>query len=220
MKDIPEVPDKSTGDLAYTVVKAAMSAIPAVGGSAAELLGLVFGPPLEKRRTEWSKRLAEAVRELQERADGITPETLAADPVFVTTAMHATQVAIRTHQEEKLVALRNAVVNSATATAPQDDLKAIFLNLVDAFTPTHLKILKYFQNRGTLDATAIQRLRDARAITDVIVNELARNGLIEDHRPYAARGRDSGDSLLISDWTVSQLGSQFIAFISSRPTRS
>jgi hypothetical protein len=134
--------------------------------------------------------------------------------------MHKTLVAIRTHKEEKLLALRNAVVNSATATAPQDDLKAIFLNLVDAFTPTHLKIVKYFQNRGTLDATAIQQLRDARAITDVIVNELARNGLIEDHRPYAARGRDSGDSLFISDWTVSQLGSQFIAFISSRPAQS
>jgi hypothetical protein len=54
----------------------------------------------------------------------------------------------------------------------------------------------------------------------MIVNELARNGLIEDHRPYAARGRDPGDSLLISDWTVSQLGSQFIAFISSRHAQS
>ena len=137
------------------------------------------------------------------------------DPAFVTTTLHATQIALRTHQEEKLEALRNSVVNSAIGTAPEDDVQAIFLNLVDAFTPTHLQILKYFKNRGSLDSSAIQRLRDARAVTDVMVNELARNGLIEDNRPYAARGRDSGDSLLISDWTLSKLGSQFIEFISS-----
>ena len=138
------------------------------------------------------------------------------DPAFVTTALQATQIALRTHQKEKLEALRNAVVNSAIGIAPHDDLRAIFLNLVDAFTPTHLRILRYFQNRGSLDSSAIQRLRDARAVTDLMVNELARDGLLEDHRPYAARGRDSGESLLIADWTLSKLGSQFIEFISSR----
>src|SRR2546421_9006344 len=43
MSDIPEEPKKSARDVAYTVVKAADSGVPIVGGPAAELLGLVFG---------------------------------------------------------------------------------------------------------------------------------------------------------------------------------
>jgi hypothetical protein len=37
----------------------------------------------------------------------------------------------------------------------------------------------------------LARLRDGRAFTDVIVNELARHGLIEDHRPYAMQREDA-----------------------------
>ena len=197
--------------MAHAVVKGALSGVPIVGGLAAELFAVVLAPPLSKRRDEWFESVAERLRAVEAKL-----ESLGEDPAFVTTMMHATHIAFRSHQEEKLEALRNAVVNSAIGKAPQDDLQAIFLNLIDAFTPTHLRILKYFQNRGSLDPSAIQGLRDARAVTDVMVNDLARDGLIEDHRPYAARGRDSGESLLISDWTLSKLGSQFIDFISSR----
>jgi hypothetical protein len=53
MPDIPKHPGKSAGDIAQGLVKAVVSAAPVVGGPAAELIGIVFGPPLEKRRDEW-----------------------------------------------------------------------------------------------------------------------------------------------------------------------
>src|SRR5262249_11288807 len=46
MSDVPDEPKESAGDVAYAVAKASVSGVPVVGGSAAELLGLVFGPPL------------------------------------------------------------------------------------------------------------------------------------------------------------------------------
>lgn len=49
MSDFSEEPKKSAGDVAYAVVKAAVSAAPVVGGPAAELLGLIFGPVLRKK---------------------------------------------------------------------------------------------------------------------------------------------------------------------------
>jgi len=52
MSEVPKQPAKSAADVAQVVVNAAVSAVPVVGGPAAELLGLVFGPPLEKRRDE------------------------------------------------------------------------------------------------------------------------------------------------------------------------
>lgn len=206
----PTIPKRTLGDVAHALVKGGLSGIPIAGGLASELFELVLAPPLSKRRDEWMESVAKRLQDVEANV-----ASMRNDPAFVTTALQATQIALRTHQEEKLEALRNAVVNSAIGTAPQDDLRAIFLNLVDAFTPTHLRILKYFQNRGSLDSSAIQHLRDTRAVTDMMVNELARDGLIEDQRPYAARGRDSGESLLISDWTLSKLGAQFVEFISS-----
>lgn len=133
------------------------------------------------------------------------------------TVLQATQIALRTHQEEKLEALRNAVVNSTSGQVLEDDVRAVFLNLVDTFTPTHLRILKYFQDRGSFDEQIIRRLIfDATAVTNMMVEELARNGLLRDERPYAARGRDSGESLLTFGWTLSPLGTQFLQFISRR----
>jgi hypothetical protein len=141
-------------------------------------------------------------------------ESLAANPTFVTTVLQATQIALRTHQEEKLEALRNAVANSG-GNQLQDDTRAVFLNLVDTFTPTHLRILKYFKDRTSVDERTIQKLiRDENAVTNIMVEELARNGLLQDQRPYAARGRDTGESLLTFGWILSPLGSRFLRFIS------
>jgi hypothetical protein len=46
----------------------------------------------------------------------------------------------------KLEALRNAIVNSATKTEPDQDERHIFVQVVDRFTPLHLRILKAFQD--------------------------------------------------------------------------
>lgn len=204
------VPQPTAGDVAHAIVKGGLSGIPLGGGLAAELFGLVLAPPLTKRRDEWFESIAKRLKALE-----TTLESLGENPAFVTTALQATLIALRTHQEEKLEALRNAVVNSAIGQAPGDDLRAVFLSFVDAFTPTHLRILRFFQDRSSLNSSEFQQLRDTRGLTDLIVNELARDGLIEDPRPYAARGRDSAESLLTLSWTLTKLGIQFVEFISS-----
>ena len=56
---------------------------------------------------------------------GSTRLPFANDDEFVSAIQHATQIAVRTHQAEKLEALRNAVLNVAAGTAPGDDLQMI-----------------------------------------------------------------------------------------------
>jgi hypothetical protein len=58
----------------------------------------------------------------------------------------ATQIAMRSHQEEKLEALRNAVRNSALAGAPSDDLQLMFIRFIDELTSWHLRILRLFDD--------------------------------------------------------------------------
>src|SRR5260370_7181085 len=48
---------------------------------------------------------------------------------------------MRSHQREKLQALRNAVLNVAAGTAPDENLQLVFLNYLDTLTPLHLTLL-------------------------------------------------------------------------------
>lgn len=49
-------------------------------------------------------------------------------------------------KEEKLEALRNAVLNSALKSSIEEDMQLMFLNLLDSFTVYHLKILMLIYN--------------------------------------------------------------------------
>jgi inosine/xanthosine triphosphate pyrophosphatase family protein len=69
-------------------------------------------------------------------------------------------IALRTHHEEKLEALRNVVINvainAAKPTNVEDDATLIFTNFIDTFTHWHIKIFVH------LDETS-QVINDFRA---------------------------------------------------------
>lgn len=197
MSDIPKEPKRSSADIAYTVVKAGVSAVPVAGGPAAELLGLIFGPPLEKRRERWLQQLADAIREVSEKVAELTPEKLAQEEAFITTALHATEIAVRTHQQEKIEALRNAVVNAALQSALDETLQHIFLNHVDSLTPSHLRMLacfnvpenrrgiQEFPYRGSFpDEVPPQLAKEMHAVHDQIISDLEQRGLITPGKPF------------------------------------
>jgi hypothetical protein len=118
--------------------------VPVAGSALTVVLETIFSPPLERRRERWLRTLAEAVEELQSRADRVTPESLASNEAFISVAMQATQIALRSHQEEKFQALRAAVVNAGSPDAPSDDHQSIYLKLVDELTPLHLRVLELY----------------------------------------------------------------------------
>ena len=233
MSDLPDQPKKSAGDVAHTIVKAAVSAAPVVGGPAAELLGLIFGPPLERRREAWLNLLAEAVKEDQSKAAELTPEKLSQDAGFISTGLRATEIAIRTHEQEKLEAPRNAVVNSVLPNSPEDTIEQIFLNYVDALTPWHLKLLAYFDDPTTWAnshgmtfpnpnwysgspaqalETAMPGLAGRRAFYDVIISGLEQRGLLGGG---GIHGMVTAVGMLAQRTTP--LGRQFLSFISKHP---
>ena len=59
MEDKP--PKRTAGDTVYAVVKAGISAVPAVGGAAAELLGLALAPRSKKDVLSGSSPLPRAI---------------------------------------------------------------------------------------------------------------------------------------------------------------
>jgi hypothetical protein len=188
---------KNVGDTAREMGKAIVSAVPVAGGPLQVLFENVFSAPIEKRKQAWLEQLAEVVTEVQQKVDGLTPEKLATNEVFITVAMQASQIAIRNHQQEKLEALRNAVLNSALPNPPEEDEQIIFLRLIDQLAPWHLRILTLLsgpdqwmarnnvQNPGwsaggvsTVIEHCLPDLSGKRDIYDQIVRDLQAEGLV------------------------------------------
>ena len=205
------LPQPNLQDVGRAGIKGLLAMVPLLGGPGSELLGLLSSP-VAQRRDDWFADLERRLHDLEGRVDGFRFDDLGKSKEFVSATLQATQAAIRTHQSEKLEALRNAVMNVALSKGPSEDLQLMFLNLVDTFTPIHLQILAGIQcgNRATLE-----HLRNRRDETDQAICDLRDRGLITDPRPYAARNRDSPDALIYYDWDVTNMGKQFLEFITA-----
>jgi hypothetical protein len=204
------LPQPTFEDVEHAGRKGLVSIIPFVGGLASELLGLLSSPVVQ-RRDDWFADLQLRLRELESRVEGFKLDDLENNEQFISATLQATQAAMRTHQSEKLEALKNAVVNVAIGQAPEKDLQLIFLNLVDNFTPTHLAVLRDFNAKDHPNRGLFRQQRD---LTDQVVRDLHDRGLLRDTRPLAARGReDDPEALVIYDWEVTSLGKQFLSFI-------
>ena len=120
-----EVPKESFGDYAHAATKGMLGCVPGVGAAVAEGFNRIVQPPIEKRRGEWMERVTEAIQRLQDEAK-IKPEDLQNNEAFISTVLQASQIAQRNHQQEKIDALRNAVLNSALPSAPDDSRQQMF----------------------------------------------------------------------------------------------
>ena len=133
-------PKEGKNEVALKITEAAIAAIPVVGGPLA-VLSEFLAVPYSRRQKTWLERLAEVVSELQDRVSELS-KPLDENERFLTAVLHANQIAMRTHQEEKLAALRNAVRNSALRSAPDDDQQLMFLRFIDDFTALHIRVLE------------------------------------------------------------------------------
>jgi hypothetical protein len=135
-------PGKSTGrEVVERIGEAALGSVPVAGAALAVTFVTVLNWRLEQRREKWFTQLAEGVEELRQRVDGLDLGPLVDNDLFVDAVVTATRTVEHTHQEEKISALRNAVLNSVAPDAPDADTQAIMLSLVDRFTPSHLRLV-------------------------------------------------------------------------------
>ncbi len=106
-------------------------------------LSLIYTPVYERRMLIWYKQVIAAIKHLRQHHRELEEDVLKLNESFLTTALHAVQIAARTHQENKREALRNAVLNSALPNAPDEDVQLMFLNAIDVFGKWHIKLLDF-----------------------------------------------------------------------------
>jgi hypothetical protein len=130
---------ETVGDVVYAITKGVISAVIPCGG---ELFSLLIQAPWEDRGNAWQKSVGDDVARLMKQNEELSIEKLRENEVFISAISQATLAAIRTHEKEKLKALRNAVLNSALPTAPDEDLQHILVHMIDTLTPWHLRVMK------------------------------------------------------------------------------
>ena len=213
-------PERSPEDEVHGRTKTLLGVIPA----ASELFEFLVTPPLERRREEWRHEVAHALEELQEKG-AVAIRELTSNEVFLDTLIKASRLAMSTSQQEKLVQLRNAVINAAMPNAPDEAMQHMFLTIIDQVTTWHVRVLRVFvapdqwmkeqgitllrdpKTLAEVAIAALPELKDAyEAFTVQIVEDLIRHGLIatgsqDTYLPNLLKGR------------VTWLGKSFLKFI-------
>ncbi len=216
-----------TGDKVHRVTRVAIAAIPCLGSTLVETFNAIIEPPMARRKKEWMIQVTEAVNELLEK-NIVTEEDLKNNEKFFTSLAHASSVALKNHQKEKIKALRNATINSALPDSPDDATQQMFLNLIDTFTPWHIAFLKLFQDPNQwatnnnhkfpnmsvgglshLLESAFPQLAKRREFYDLIWAELYRSGLVSTQGLHTTM---SGSGLYAKRTTA--FGNEFVNFIS------
>jgi hypothetical protein len=134
-------PESSAADAGHAVVRSALSLVPIAGGPAVELLNWLVTPSLERRRSEWMNDVADGLRRVEAAHVGLL-DTLRNDAGFVDLLLQASQAAMKTSASDKREALRNAVLNVACGGTDHGVQQSLFLDLLERFTPWHLRLLK------------------------------------------------------------------------------
>lgn len=221
--------DKTIGDAAYQISKAIFSSVPVASGPLTALLENIFNSPLDKRKQKWLEELSCVISDLQENIKDFSPEKLSQNEMFITASMHATQIALKNHQKEKLDALKNAVFNSALPNAPDEDKQMMFLRLIDELTPWHIRLLTLLDNPikgmreksvgnpgwsmgsvSSLIEYCFPELRENRDFYGLLIRDLQITGLI--HQGSFVNTMMTGSGVMAS--RTENFGKQFINYIS------
>lgn len=219
----------SVGDYAHLAVKIGLGSLVPGGGAAAELFGALMSPPLERRKQVFIQDVVDRIAELEAAGRG-NFEDLPNNESFVTAVAQAVPIALRTHEQEKLEALRNAVCNSASGISITDVEQQIFLRYVDELSGTHIRVLQYGFDRvrpreldfgGWLDAspaliigTVFPEFAGNEILSNRIWDDLVERSLVKWSTSSSAQ---RSASYWRDQWTT-DFGNCFLQFIAAPST--
>lgn len=148
------IPQATDEDNVYNATEKLIEQIPVVGTIITVIASQFLGPSLAKRQAEWWKEIADAFEAEEQTNKNFRVEHAFGSEAFITAVVQASRIAVSTHQHEKRVLLRNALMNIATGRAPDEDMQHIYLRLIDDLTPSHVRILNFLWRGNSRIAAA------------------------------------------------------------------
>lgn len=220
-----KLPKRGPKDHLHSAAKGGLSCIPIVGGAVAALFETVLSAPIDKRKEQWLLKLAETVDELCSTVDGLSIQSLSENEEFISICIQASNIALRTHHEEKLRRLLNAIRSCVTNPNMDETKRMIFLRILDEMTELHIQTFVFLAETHRFVAELNSRqppnhpvhwgdarnvwskfypdIKSEDPILDVVVNDLHRYG-------FVFIDKFSHSSL---DSVATKLGREFLKFI-------
>lgn len=215
-----------TEDFLNKAMKAGVGSLPVIGSALAEFFNFVVVDPAQERRDDFLRETMERLVALQNSHDELSAEALRNNEAFQATMLQAARLATSTASAEKRELLQNAVLNSAIGTI-DENVRQIFLEMIESMTPMHVVLLKFLSNpraspeavtsakslmMGSMEhviAAALPRVTEDKELFRRLVGDLYRFGLTT--RDSFGGTQSGGDSLLNSATT--QIGRGLLNFI-------
>lgn len=214
-------------------LKAAVGALPVVGGPLNEFLAFVIGDPAQERRDDFMKATLERLIALEAITERLRPENLRENEQFQATFIQSVRLATTTASADKKKLLQNAIINSAIGEV-DETVRLLFLQMLDRITPMHAVLLSFFDNpRGNPAAVrkaesislggALAHLIEA-AFPEIHSNgDLLTRVVLDLHgmgltTTNSVQGMMTGNGLL--ERRSTELGQSFLAFISDPETKA
>lgn len=169
--------------------KTAVSAIPVGGALVTSIYDTVKSNCLEKRRKKWQEALENRISKLE-----ATLNDIGNSEIFTTAIIKATEVAMKTGNEEKLKYLANATANSYESNIDETRFW-LYMDLVDRYTSAHIEMMKHYM----IPSNAEPDREDD--VSCMILNTLVSDGLL----------LYSNDAK--GDYMLSQFGRDFLVFL-------
>lgn len=210
----------SGGDFCHKAIKIAL------GGGLSEL----FTEPASKRRDRILIEIDKRLEKLEFNSKyNNNIQKLQDSEVFLTIVFQAYQVAMRTHQNQKIRALMNCIEHSAIDDI-DENLQHMFLMFIDSFTEWHLRILVFLdnpeeflqnynidknscsENFAQVFYTVYPQLNDKREFSGQVIRDLFDKGLIATDGSILGLPMAPPDGLFSSRTTG--MGKEFLKFIS------
>ncbi|MGL4000198.1 hypothetical protein ACR3LR_10320 [Pantoea eucalypti] len=215
-----EVPKENGKDHIHTIVKTALGEVPLAGGALAEIFSTIIESPFQRRKKEWMQNVVDAINELKDK--GFSPDDLRDNEQFISAVFYASHLAMKTHQQEKLDALRNAIINVAEGSEPDEALQQIFLNYIDQFTLLHIKLLRFALERNVSDSIYMGSLRSVlldmhpelstkESLVDLVWKELYTGGLVTQNTLVSTLSNNG-----LRQKITTSMGDRFVKFIKKR----
>lgn len=135
-----EVLKPRAGDAFPDLAQLTLSGLCPPLGLVAGVLMNYIGTPAWRRVEAFIVSLDERITTLEQKTL-INKDKLLNNPYFITIVIQASQIAARTHKEEKLKALHNAVLNSAVSSNWEEDKQITFLWILDRLTVFDIQVL-------------------------------------------------------------------------------
>jgi hypothetical protein len=187
--------DSNNSDKDHNALKALISSVPAVGSLVISLYESRVVDPATQRVYNFLETLVREFEKLKSQIELVD----FGSPAFETTIIRASDIASRTHQEQKLEALRNIVLNSSIPRSLEYDILAMFLNWIDDFTELHISILTHLHYLDRYAPEQLQiyfpMLEQKKFIYNKVLKDLADQGLISLREDYFTVEDDDDMSL-------------------------